>query len=153
MLNMNSIEKDFEKWCNCELVSKCHNCDVRGNISQLDRFVCSKICGFITYECDDCESKQEKQVLIEKKLFKIQFNEFTKYKFQKNETETMYIYICNSCQKSDDDGKIIKNIDLLLNSNNDGCKRGPFTYDCIGNQLTPTIIENDLEYNIKTIFN
>ncbi len=152
MSNVEQFEEDYEKWCNCESTNKCNECDFIGNISQLDRITCSKICGYATFECDDCGSWKDGNVIIKNKLSSIRLKDYIKYILQ-NEDKCWLIWICNKCKKDDDEEKIIKNIDILLNSNSDECFTGVSTYyDNIGNQIAPTIIENDFPYNLKKIF-
>jgi hypothetical protein len=150
MTSLESFEEDFEKWCKCKLIKKCNDCDFKGNISQMDRITCSKKCGYIAFECDNCGSTNEK-VLIENKLSSKQLKDHVKYTLNKTEISGWWIWICNKCKKENDEEEIIKNIDTLLNSNDD-CT-GPYSNDSVGNRIYPPIKENDFNYNLKRILN
>lgn len=145
---MDNVKEDYEKWGNCDLVAKCNNCDFVGNISQLDRITCSKKCGYFTYECDNCSGMNQK-VLMKNKLYMAQFKDHVTYTIVDNQQHIL-IMLCNNCKGDNSDEIIVKNIDMLLNSNFTYTGEA-YMYDCIGNQLMPNIKKNDFEYNFQKI--
>jgi hypothetical protein len=157
MNNTNNTENDdcYDEWGTDNHVEKCNDCDFTGTISTLDRITCSKFCGYSTYECDDCGWKEKnKNIIIENKLESIHLKEHIKYILYmngQNGIEETIIWICNHCQKNDDEEKLITNMETLVNSNCGG--RGNSCYlDRTGSQVHPPLKEDDLEYILKKIF-
>jgi hypothetical protein len=153
---MNNTEND--EWGTDKHIGKCNDCDFTGTISTLERITCSKLCGYATYECDDCGwEEKNKKVIIENKLESIQLNEHIKYILYVNgkngikmPVSSTLIWICDQCQKNDDEEKLITNMETLVNSSCGG--RGNIYFDRIGHQVHPPLEENDLEYLFKKIF-
>ncbi len=149
---MNNTEND--EWGTDKHIGKCNDCDFTGTISTLERITCSKLCGYVTYECDDCGwEEKNKKVIIENKLESIQLKEHIKYILYingpngKKPVSSTLIWICDQCQKNDDEEKLITNMETLVNSS---C--GGIYFDRIGHQVHPPLEENDLEYLLKKIF-
>ena len=119
---MNNTEND--EWGTDKHIGKCNDCDFTGTISTLERITCSKLCGYATYECDDCGwEEKNKKVIIENKLESIQLKEHIKYILYVNgqngikmPVSSTLIWICNQCQKNDDEEKLITNMKTLVNS-------------------------------------
>lgn len=142
---MSLLSSEYIKWSS--FVKNCNKCNKKGDISEIDRITCDKACGFINYEYDDC-SFNFNNVLIKNTLFKISFNDYDKYILKKNNNEYYFIWICKFCKKDIYEKNIMKNISILLNSNEN---YGTTTYDIFGVQISPEIKENDFIYNLKKI--
>ncbi len=145
-------KKDYDKWCSCEIEKQCDGCDFKGDISQIDKINCSKLCGYTSFECDDCGSNNTiNKTNINNQIIRIDFTSHTKYLLLLNPQEEWSIWICNNCKKNDDEKKIIENIDTLLGAHRN---RGEYavSYDIIGNQIYPQLKENDFQSILKKIF-